>query len=273
MQQNAYLKPRDPETLQEAVLKKTIALLQMFINRPVWVNGHKMFLEHSWDGVDVRISGSKEEGCELEQLSREEFFRGYLIPRVLEINDFFFSCASDFLTMNPILHDSPMHEQLKSLTKVSSTLPVPIIAVKPKPISRDGLQTDKPVTSFHEPIGGPDNGSIVWFVLSEDEGLSKVGVDPVEQLALFLAHELGHCLVRIHYKTNSYTDRRSIDGHLFNERMAWHVARDLLSKHCRNVDWDNFDKQSDYSLKQYELEFTKKNQPHRDLSDSFLYSE
>jgi len=115
---------------------------------------------------------------------------------------------------------------------------------------------NKPVYSFHRFI--PDLGSsVVFFVANSYEDLSEKCISATEQCFFRMAHEIGHALIHFYF-TPSVTEEKSDDYRLFNEKMAWHAALDLINELRIKIDQDKFNLQSNRSVERYRKHYSEK---------------
>lgn len=162
--------------------------------------------------------------------SKEEIFETYIMPNYKTINEIFYYHIENIIT------NEDFRNRFRKLIDFASGKLFLIIPIVGK-------------SSRCELVGKQNVILIQTEIVSN---LEILGISLSEQILFYLAHEMGHCLMHYHYQSSFKTKvKQPEDYKLFNEKMAWHVANDLLKEYCPDISFELFDKQKEFSLKEY----------------------
>lgn len=194
------------------------------------------FFTSVWDTNGMDAFG-RDEWKRLNQLPIDTLFVCHILPNILQINDLFRAYLNNLMT------DASLRTMSKRLVDYASNKMVPILPIK---VNRS---IAKAVNKY----------IVVLFNGRGNETSTGIGIQPDQQLFFSLAHELGHCALHHHYGSNFKTSEPQTKEYiLFNEKMAWHVAHDLLSTYCAEFNEKEFVKQRESSLAQYDKFYSSK---------------
>lgn len=188
------------------------------------------FFTPVWDTNGMTVFG-QDEWKRLNQLPVDTLFVCNILSNIPQINDMFRVYLDELMT------DASLRAMSDRLIDYASTRTVPIFPIKEK----------------HSIAKAVNKHIVVLFNTQPNETLTGIGIQPDEQRFFFLAHELGHCALHHHYRSNLKTNQPQTKEYiLFNEKMAWHVAHDLLSTCCAAFNAEQLSKQQESCLAQYD---------------------